>query len=170
MKKIAIINGGEVLASIINFFKDKNVDITAVSDADDTIFKLNKFDLVVINGSAQKIDKKIFSENKVIRLQPSLLPAFDINEPVKSAFLSGVKVSGVSVCYLDKEGRNEKIVAQFPVLIDYETHFDEFEENMRKTENIFYPVVINSVLENKPFSFSCIMGGGCSGNCNNCNH
>ena len=54
--------------------------------------------------------QKIFKENKVIRLHPSLLPAFDINEPVKSAFLAGVKVSGVTVCTLDKEGRNEKII------------------------------------------------------------
>ena len=170
MKKIVIINGGDVLGSIINFFKNKDVEITAVSDTDNDVFKLNKFDLVIVNSSVNKIDKKIFKENKVIRLHPSLLPAFDINEPVKSAFLAGVKVSGVTVCTIDKEGRNEKIIAQFPVLIDYDTHFDEFEENIKKTENMLYPLVINSVLENKPFSFGCVMGGGCSGNCDGCSH
>ena len=168
MKKIAIVNGGEVLETLIGFFKNSDIEITAVSEADDTILKSNRFDLIVINGSVQKFDKNIFKENTVIRLQPSLLPSFDINEPVKSAFLAGVKVGGVTVCTLDKDGRNEKILAQFPVLIDYDTHFDEFEENMLKTEKMFYPVVIKSILENKPFTFSCVMGGGCSGSCSTC--
>ncbi len=167
MKKMAIINGGELLTSIINYFRGM-VDITAVGSADDNVIKSNKFDLIIINGSVSDIDKEIFKENIVIRLQPSLLPAFDVKEPVKNAFLAGVKVSGVTVCRLNKEGQNDKIMAQFPVLIDYNSHFDEFAENMRKTEEMFYPIVIKQILENKPFSFSCIMGSGCNGDCGSC--
>ena len=167
MKKIAIINGSEVLGCIINFFKNKNVDITAVSSSNDSIFEQNKFDLILLYGSANGLNKSLLKNSTILRLHPSLLPAFDNNEPVKSAFLAGVKVSGVTVCSLDKDGRTDKIIAQFPVLIDYDTHFDAFEENIRNTESMLYPVVIQSVLQNKPFSFTDIMGG-CNGGCGGC--
>ncbi len=170
MKKIAIINGGDILSAIISFFQNKDVEITAVGSTDNDVFKLNKFDLIVINGQISGINKTIFKENTVIRLQPSLLPAFDVKEPIKSAFLAGVKVSGVTVCKIDKEGQLDKIIAQFPVLIDSDTHFNEFEENMKNTGAMLYPIVIQFILENKPFSFSDIMGGGCGGNCGNCKH
>ena len=57
-----------------------------------------------------------------------------------------------------------KIIAQYPVLIGNLTHLDEFEEQIKRLEDVLYPIVILKILEDKVFDFSDLLGG-CSGNC-----
>ena len=101
-----------------------------------------------------------------IKLHYSLLPAFDCDEPIKEAFLSGVKVSGVTVY----QKSDKKILAQYPVLITNSMHFDEFEAEMIKTGDILYKKVIECVEADKAFEYSDLFqvcGNGCGG-CKGC--
>lgn len=96
----------------------------------------------------------------------SLLPAFDCEEPMKEAFLAGVKVSGVTIY----EKETKKILAQYPVLIGNTMHFDEFETEMRKTGEILYNMVLECLEQDKVFDFAYLLGGGhlCGGKCGGC--
>lgn len=95
----------------------------------------------------------------------SLLPAFDCEDPIKEAFLAGVKVSGVTVY----DAVTKKILAQYPVLIGNSTHYDEFKEEILKTGEILYNKVLECIINDKVFDFADLLKGGCqSGGCGGC--
>lgn len=98
-----------------------------------------------------------------IKLHYSLLPAFDCENPIKEAFISGVKVSGVTI--LDQS--TGKIIAQYPVLIENSTHFDEFEKEIKKTGKILYDKVLECIEQDKVFEFSDLFKN-CTTGCNGC--
>ena len=103
---------------------------------------------------------------RFINIHPSLLPAFKGKDAIQRAFLSGVKVSGVTVHRVTDELDGGKIIAQYPVLIDNAMHFDEFEAEIHQTEHILYPIVIDKLLKDEVFDFSDLFGR--CGNCGDC--
>jgi len=98
-----------------------------------------------------------------IKIHYSLLPAFDCEEPIKEAFLSGVKVSGVTI-YRDSD---KKIIAQYPVLITNSMHYDDFEKEILKTGGILYNKVIESIEKDIVFDFDSLFSNKCN-SCSNC--
>lgn len=133
-------------------------------------FKENKFDLVVLAGYMRILPDDVLIEmGKVINVHPSLLPAFKGSKNgIKDAFLSGVKVSGVTVHWVTSDVDSGQIIAQYPVLINNETHFDEFEAEIHAIEHKLYPIVIEKILEDKIFDFSDLMRSSCNSGCSGC--
>jgi phosphoribosylglycinamide formyltransferase 1 len=191
MKKLAIMGSGngsnfEAIAKYL-----KNIEITCLSNVKDAYmlerakklginhqflpfsenlnyFSENKFDLIVLAGYMRIISENVLNEmGSVINIHPSLLPSFkgSVNA-IKDAFFAGVKVSGVTIHYVTTDIDGGKIIAQYPVLIDSDTHFDEFESQIHALEHKLYPIVIEKLLENKIFSLSSF--GGCKSNCGDC--
>ena len=101
-----------------------------------------------------------------IKLHYSLLPAFNCEDPIKEAFLSGVKVSGVTVFRVS----DGKILAQYPVLIDNSVHFYDFEREIKKTGEFLYKKVIESIQNDKVFDFSDLFGVSSCRGCGKCSH
>ena len=84
--------------------------------------------------------------------------------------MSGVKVTGVTV-YMYTNDTN-KILAQYPVMIDAYTHYDELEIEIKQLETRLYPLVIKSMLEDRVFDIVELLAptkehscSGCSGCC-----
>lgn len=196
MKKIAIIgsgNGSNFEAIVKYFQKMQEIDITCLSNVEDAYilerakklgvknlylpfidnfnyFSENKFDLVVLAGYMRILpDNVLKAMGKVINIHPSILPAFkgSVNA-IKDAFLSGVKVSGVTVHWVTSDVDGGRIIAQFPVFLNNDTHFDEFEEDIHNLEHKIYPIVISKILENKVFDFQDLMKAKCNNNCGGC--
>lgn len=190
MKHIAVMgsgNGGNFEA-IAKWFQDKDVEIICLSDVEDAFilkraeklgikhqflpfednleyFSENKFDLIVLAGYMQIFPENVLKKmGKVINIHPSLLPAFKGKKAIERAFLARVKVSGVTVHYVDKKIDAGKIIAQYPVFIDNSMHLDEFETEIHEIEHRLYPIVIEKVLEDKVFDFQDLMKSGCSKN------
>lgn len=201
MKKLAVMGSGNGsnFEAIAQYFKDKDVQITCLSNKEDAFilsraqkfgikaeflpfaknleyFKQNKFDLVVLAGYMRIITEDVLKEmGKVINIHPSLLPAFKGSaNGIKDAFLTGVKVSGVSVHWVTSDIDGGEIIAQYPVFITNDMHFDEFETEMHTLEHKLYPVVIEKLLEDKVFDFSDLMksqcGTSCGSSCGGCKH
>ena len=190
MYKLAIIGSGNGsnFEAIVKWFQDKGVEITCLSDAEDAFilkraenlgikhqflpfeqnfeyFSKNEFDLVVLAGYMKILPENVLKAmGKVINIHPSLLPAFKGKDAVKKAFLAGVKVSGVTVHYVDFNIDAGKIIAQYPVFIDNSMHLDEFEAEIHEIEHRLYPIVIEKVLEDKVFDFQDLMKSSCSKN------
>ena len=95
----------------------------------------------------------------------SLLPAFNVQEPVKEAILAGVKVTGITIFYT----KSKKIVAQYPVFIKNYSHYDDIEQELKYVEQALFPLVIQKVLKNEFFDAKELLKGGCAGNCGGCN-
>lgn len=196
MIKLAIMGSGNGsnFEAIAKWFKGKDVEITCLSNVEDAFilkraeklnikhqylspeknleyFKENKFDLVALAGYMQILPENVLAEmGKVINVHPSLLPAFKGKDAIKRAFLEGVKVSGVTIHYVDKTIDSGRIIAQYPVLIPLGTSLNEFEQEIHDLEHKIYPVVIEKILEDKVFDFlDLLKGGGCSGGkCGSC--
>lgn len=198
MKKLAIMGSGngsnfEAIAKYLKTRED--IEITCLSNVEDAYilerakklgvdykylpfkenfdyFSQNKFDLIALAGYMRVLPDDVLGEmGKVINIHPSLLPAFkgSVNA-IKDAFFAGVKISGITVHYVNADVDGGEIIAQYPVVINIETHFDEFEEEIHKIEHKLYPVVIEKLLDDKVFDFSDLMKSGCKGSCGGCKH
>lgn len=193
MKKLALLGSGEssVLNAIIKYFKDKDVGISILSDNEHSDFYLKSkeegmnvkylsaektfeyfsshdFDLIALCDYRNALCADVLETGRFISIQPSLLPAFKGKDAIERAFMAGVKVSGVTVYSLNANENDEKIIAQYPVLISNETHFDEFKSDIYRLEAVLYPVVIDKLLKDEVFDFpdlmnSCSCEGGCGG-------
>lgn len=200
MKKLAIMGSGNGsnFEAIVNWFKNKSddIEITCLCDVEDATilkraerlnikhqflpfektyeyFKENKFDLVALAGYMKIFPKEALDiMGKVINIHPSLLPSFPRKGAIKNAFMAGVKVSGITIHWVEEKVDSGKIIAQFPVFICNSTKFDEFEEEIHTIEHKLYPIVIEKILEDKVFDFQDLIksdtGGSCGGGCGGC--
>lgn len=197
MKKLFILGSGcgenfEAIVKYLNSSKiSSEIEITCLSDNIDSdilkraerlgikhkylpfeenskFFADHNFNLTALTGYSKCLDDEILQTGTFVNIQPSLLPAFEGQDAIARAFQSGVKVSGVTVHYFTNKARGGKIIAQYPVLINNLTHFDEFEESIHELENIIYPIVIEKVLEDKVFDFSDLFKSGCGGSSGGC--
>jgi len=191
MKKLVILGSGDsnILDGIKIYFKGKDVEIFCVSDdehsdffkhAKDMDFNIKylpeevnfeyfsslDFDLAALFDYRKNLSAEVLKTGKFINLHESLLPAFKGADALYRAFNSGVKVSGVTVYQMADDIMQERIIAQYPVLISNLMHFDEFKLSIKNLENILYPVVIEKTLEDKVFDFEDLLNNsGCSGGC-----
>lgn len=195
MKKLAIMGSGNGsnFEAIVKWFRgkceNKDVEITCLSDVEDAFilkraeklnikhqylpqennleyFKENKFDLVALAGYMQILPENVLNEmGKIINIHPSLLPSFKGKDAIKQAFLAGVKISGITIHYVEKDIDAGKIIAQYPIFIANGAHLDEVEAEIHDIEHKLYPIVIEKVLEDKVFDFQDLMRGKCGDSC-----
>lgn len=193
MKRLAIMGSGQGtnFEAIAKWFYQKDVEITCLSDIEDApilekakkleinnkylpqeqnleYFSENKFDLVALAGYMQILPENVLEAmGRVINIHPSLLPSFKGKNAIENAFVAGVKVSGITIHWVEKEIDGGKIIAQYPVFIDNSMHLDELEEEIHTIEHKLYPIVIEKVLEDKVFDFQDLLKSSCNnGSCN----
>ncbi len=120
------------------------------------------FDLIVGIGVEKYEDKNILTSHY------SLLPSFPDEEPVKKAFLEGVKVTGITFYYTNPK----RIVAQYPIIISNGADFVEIENELKYIEQTFFPIIIDKVLNNEIIDMKKIGNSsgcaGCGGGCSSC--
>ena len=92
----------------------------------------------------------------------SLFPAFqDSDDPIRDAILSGVKVTGVTITMEDK------IVAQYPIFITNEMHYDNLRLYLEEVGAKLLALVKEKISNNEQFEVKDLMSSGCH-NCGNC--
>ncbi len=201
MKKIAVLGSflGANLEAIVNYFNGKDVSFTCLSDIENSdlltkakelnidckylphelnfeYFSSHDFDLIALSDYRSQVQDDVLKLGKFVNVHASLLPSFKGPDAIRRAFNAGVKVSGVTVHWVDESVDGGKIIAQYPVLIGNLTHFDEFEKEIHDLENLLYPIVIDKILNDEVFDFHDLLaatkcsngGGGCGGNCSGC--
>ena len=154
MKKVVIIYSKytPTIDAIIAHLKD--FEIKAVNSVEE----IGACDLLVNTNYEKEIPQNH------INVHYSLLPAFSDNEPVKEAFLAGVKVTGISFYYTNPE----RIIAQYPIFISNFSHYDDIERELEYLEQTIYPLILEKILRNEPFEIRKLLTKGCSGNCGGC--
>lgn len=154
MKNVVIIYSEytPTIDAIIAYLKD--FEVKAVNSVEE----IGACDLLVNTN----YDKEIPQNH--INVHYSLLPAFSDNEPVKEAFLAGVKVTGITFYYTNPE----RIIAQYPIFISNFSHYDDIERELEYLEQTIYPLILEKILRNEPFEIRKLLTKGCSGNCGGC--
>ena len=87
--------------------------------------------------------------NRIINIHPSILPAFPGATPVADSLTYGVKVTGVTVHFVDENVDTGPIIAQRVVPV-YDTDTQEsLHERIQVEEHDLYPKVIKLIAQGK---------------------
>ena len=100
--------------------------------------------LVVLAGYMHLLDAVFLSAfpNAVINVHPALLPAFPGADPVGDQIAYGVKVSGVTVHFVDDGVDTGPIILQEPVTLPYTRDREEILTALHRTEHELLPRAI----------------------------
>ena len=111
----------------------------------------NNIDLVVLAGFMRMLGHELISryENKIINIHPALLPSFKGAHGIKDAFDYGVKVTGVTVHFVDGQMDHGPIILQSPLRIEEGDTPESLEAKIHKLEHKIYPEAIQLFLEGR---------------------
>jgi len=111
----------------------------------------NKIDLIVMAGFMRVLGKELLNKynNRIINIHPALLPSFKGAHGVKDAFDYGVKVTGVTVHFVDELMDHGPIILQQAVKIEEADTSESLEAKIHKAEHKLYPQAIELFLEGK---------------------
>ena len=94
--------------------------------------------------STEFVDKY---DRKIINIHPSLLPAFRGATAIYDAYMYGVKVSGVTIHYVDSGVDTGEIIAQKSLYIEDGESLDSFEEKIHQLEYDLYPATLKKLFK-----------------------
>ena len=113
--------------------------------------KENKIDLIVLAGYMRILSAEFVNKyrGRIINIHPSLLPAFKGEHGIKDAFDYGVKVTGVTVHFVDEHMDNGAIMVQQALTIKVKETIAALEARIHKIEHKLYPEAIKLFIEGK---------------------
>lgn len=115
------------------------------------VLKEEKVELVILAGYLKWITE-YFVEiyiNKIMNIHPSLLPSFKGLHGIEQAYEYGVKVTGVTVHFVDETEDGGPIILQEEVRIEENDTLESVEEKIHKVEHRLYPKAIDLYIKNK---------------------
>ena len=109
-------------------------------------------DYLVLAGYMRLIGSTLLTAyaNRIINIHPSLLPAFPGKDAILQAFEYGVKVTGVTVHFVDEGLDSGPIIYQEPVIVDDNDTYEAVEEKIHTLEHRIYPIIVQALV-NKDF-------------------
>lgn len=106
-------------------------------------------DLIVLAGFMRIIGPTLLAAfpNRIINIHPALLPSFPGRTGIADAYAYGVKVTGVTVHYVDAGIDSGQIIAQVPVRIGNTTTLPELETAIHDVEHHLLPETIEALIK-----------------------
>lgn len=103
--------------------------------------------LVVLAGYMQLLSASFIARfrDRVINVHPALLPAFPGLDAVGQALAYGVRVTGVTVHFVDEGVDTGPIILQRPVPVPEDRRWDTLEEAIHATEHVLLPEAIRLI-------------------------
>jgi phosphoribosylglycinamide formyltransferase-1 len=110
-----------------------------------------QIELIVLAGFMRILSPHLVSRfrNKILNIHPALLPSFKGEQGIKDTFDYGVKVTGVTVHFVDEEMDHGPIILQAPVKIEESDTLKTMEQKIHKVEHKIYSDAIELVLEGR---------------------
>lgn len=106
---------------------------------------------IVLAGYMRLIGPTILNEyeGKIVNIHPSLLPAFPGLNAIEQAFAYPVKISGVTIHFVDEGMDTGPIIAQEAVLIEEHDTIETLRAKIQQVEHRLYPQVVNQLIQGK---------------------
>ncbi len=129
-------------------------DFAAKKDFENKIIQTlqaNNIKLIALAGFMRILSPqfvKLYS-GRIINIHPSLLPAFKGEQAIIDAFSYGVKITGVTVHFVDAEMDHGPIILQGTVKIEETDTLESLETKIHKLEHKLYPRALELFLEGK---------------------
>lgn len=115
------------------------------------IMKAKGVELVVLAGYLKWITPYFVNafRNSILNIHPSLLPSFKGLEGIKQAFDYGVRVTGVTVHFVDETEDGGAVILQEAVQIEKSDTLETLAEKIHKVEHKLYPLAIQYFIDGK---------------------
>lgn len=107
-----------------------------------------KIKWIILAGYMRLIGPTLLNKFKgrILNIHPSLLPAFVGKDAIERAFDYPVKISGVTVHFVDEGMDTGPILAQVPVAIGESDTLATFQQKIHAVEHKLYPEVIRQLI------------------------
>jgi phosphoribosylglycinamide formyltransferase 1 len=104
-------------------------------------------ELVVLAGFMELLGPEFVRRfpNRIVNVHPSLLPAFPGVRAIERAVEHGVRVTGVTVHYVDEALDNGPIVFQEPLELSYPARIEEIEQRVHALEHRLLPRAVRLI-------------------------
>jgi phosphoribosylglycinamide formyltransferase-1 len=108
-------------------------------------------DLVVLAGYMELLTPPLVSRfrDRIVNVHPALLPSFPGLDAVGQALAAGVKVTGVTVHFVDEGVDSGPIILQRPLPIPPDRDRAALEEAIHATEHALYPEAIRLIAQGR---------------------
>lgn len=108
-------------------------------------------DLILLAGFMRILSADFLQHypQQVINIHPSLLPAFPGRQGIKDAYDYGVKITGVTIHYVDDGIDMGPIIAQESLKIDPNWDLAQLESHIHQIEHQLYPATIEKLIQEK---------------------
>lgn len=108
-------------------------------------------DLVVLAGYMELLSAGLVArfENRIVNVHPALLPSFPGLDAIGQALDAGVKITGVTVHFVDEGIDSGPIILQRPVPIPPDRDRDALEAAIHATEHALYPEAIRMIAQGR---------------------
>lgn len=85
-------------------------------------------------------------EGRIVNIHPSLLPSFPGKDAIEQAYEANVKVSGITIHFVDAGMDTGPIIAQAPIYIETSDTVEDVRTKIQEVEHRLYPEVIDKLL------------------------
>jgi len=104
-------------------------------------------DLVVLAGFMELLGPEFVRRfaGRIVNVHPSLLPAFPGVGAIERAVEHGVRVTGVTIHYVDEHLDNGPILFQEPLELSYPACIDEIEQRVHAVEHRLLPQAVRLI-------------------------
>jgi phosphoribosylglycinamide formyltransferase-1 len=113
--------------------------------------KLSEYavDMIVLAGYMRIVGPTLLEAfpKKIINLHPSLLPSFPGKSGIADAYQYGVKVTGITIHYVDRGIDTGPIIAQEVIPITATDTLESLTEKIHQLEHRVYPAVIAEIIQ-----------------------
>jgi phosphoribosylglycinamide formyltransferase 1 len=107
----------------------------------------HEVDLVVLAGFMELLGAELVGRfrNRIVNVHPSLLPAFPGVGAIEQALEHGVRVTGVTVHFVDEHLDNGPIIFQEGLELSYPARIGEIEERVHALEHRLLPRAVRLI-------------------------
>lgn len=138
--------------------KAERFSIPSITSKDDKLIlaelRKRKIELIILAGYLSKISTSIIERyyGRIINIHPALLPSFGgkgyygINIH-RSVIEKGVKISGITIHFVDKDYDTGPIIFQRSIPITSNDTPSSIEEKIHQLEYFYYPFVLNMICD-----------------------
>ncbi|MFA4842261.1 MAG: phosphoribosylglycinamide formyltransferase [Candidatus Omnitrophota bacterium] len=113
--------------------------------------KEENISLIVLAGFMRILSSEFVHQyaGRILNIHPTLLPSFKGKEGIRDAFDYGVKITGVTVHFVDEKMDHGPIILQQPLKIEEKDTLETLEAKIHKIEHKLYPEAVRLFTEDR---------------------
>ncbi len=124
-------------------------DRDAFNEATAAAVAVHSPDLLVLAGYMKILGKQVVGRFRTVNTHPSLLPAFPGAHAIPDALAHGVKVSGVTVHWVDEGVDTGPILAQAVVAVEASDTEETLRTRIQEIERVLYVETIGRIVRSE---------------------